>query len=162
MPVYAKIFSQIFDSSIAENYKTRHVFEDLLKLADKNGVVDMTPEAICRRTNVPLDEIKKGLEELSKPDKKSRTQVLDGRRIVLLSPEREWGWKIVNYEAYRSIQDEEARRAYFRDAKRRERDRVRQRGTRKNRNRPQARERLATQTDPTDLIAQDAELPNGL
>jgi hypothetical protein len=40
--MFAKIFTQIFDSSIAEDYQTRHVFEDLLKLCDINGVVDIT------------------------------------------------------------------------------------------------------------------------
>ena len=43
--MFAKVFTQIFDSSIAENYEVRHVFEDMLKLADREGAVDMTGEA---------------------------------------------------------------------------------------------------------------------
>lgn len=119
--MYAKIFSQIFDSSIAENYEVRHVFEDLLKLADKTGVVDMTLTAIQRRTNVPLEKVTYAVGELMKPDPLSRSKSHEGRRLIPLDSGREWGWIIVNYEHYREIQDEEARRLYFRDAKRRER-----------------------------------------
>ena len=120
--MYAKIFTQIFDSSIAENYEVRHVFEDLLKLADRDGVVDMTAEAIARRANVPLEKIRAGIEALMQPDPRSRSKGHDGRRLVAVDSGRDWGWVIVNYAHYRAIQDEEARRAYFRDAKRRSRE----------------------------------------
>jgi len=126
--MFAKIFTQIFDSSIAENYEVRHVFEDLLKLADIDGVVDMTVEAIARRTNVPLEKVRHGIEELMKPDEQSRTKLHEGRRLVPLDSGREWGWIVVNYEHYRKIQDEETRRLYFRDAKRRQRERASTKG----------------------------------
>lgn len=120
--MYAKIFTQIFDSSIAENYEVRHVFEDLLKLADKDGVVDMTTEAISRRTNVPLEKVRFGIEQLSQPDKSSRSKEQDGRRLIPLDSRRNWGWIIVNYGHYRALQDEETRKKYFRDAKRKQRE----------------------------------------
>lgn len=120
--MYAKVFTQIFDSSIAEDYEVRHVFEDLLKLADKDGNVDMTAEAIARRTNVPLDIVKRGLDALSSPDPESRTRDFEGRRIVLIDPNRSWGWFIVNYQHYRDIQDEEMRKEAFRKAKQKQRD----------------------------------------
>lgn len=126
--MYAKIFTQIFDSSIAENYEVRHVFEDMLKLADRDGVVDMTMEAIARRTNVPLEKVRFGIAELLKPDPKSRSGQNGGRRIIPIDSRRDWGWLIVNYQHYREIQDEEARRSYFRDAKRRERSKVHKKG----------------------------------
>ena len=116
--MFAKIFTQILDSSIAGDHIVRHVFMDLLILADRDGVVDMTPDAISRRTNVPEEMVLHALSELSKPDLKSRSDEEDGRRIVLLDSHRDWGWQIVNYEHYRNIRDEESRRAYFRDKKR--------------------------------------------
>lgn len=119
--MFAKIFTQIFDSSIAENYEVRHVFEDLLKLADQDGAVDMTQEAIARRTNMPLEKVKFGISELMKPDERSRSKDHGGARLVLIDSRRDWGWIIVNYSHYRSIQDEEARRSYFRDAQKRHR-----------------------------------------
>lgn len=119
--MYAKIFTQIFDSSIAENYEVRHVFEDLLKLADKTGAVDMTVEAVARRVNAPLEKVKSGIEALMQPDPKSRSHEHEGRRLIPLDSGRDWGWLIVNYERYRAIQDEETRRACWRDAKAKQR-----------------------------------------
>ena len=116
--MYAKIFGQIFDSSIAADYVVRHVFMDLLVLADRDGVVDMTLDAIARRTNVPDAIVSHAIEELMKPDERSRSHIEDGRRLILLDSHRNWGWQIVNYDHYRTIRDEESRKAYFRDYKR--------------------------------------------
>ena len=121
--MFAKVFGQIFDSSIAENYNCRRMFMDLLILADSDGDVDMTVEAIARRTNVPISEVTRYIAELQEPDPTSRSKVSDGRRLVPLDSARDWGWRIVNYGHYRRIKDEEARRSYFRDAQRRYRAR---------------------------------------
>ena len=118
MNVFAKIFSQIFDSSISADYVVRHIFMDLLVLADRDGVIDMTLDAISRRTNVPQEAVAHAISELSKPDRASRCHVEDGRRLVPIDSHRDWGWQIVNYEHYRNIRDEEARRTYFRDKQR--------------------------------------------
>jgi hypothetical protein len=119
--MFVKIFSQIFDSSIAEDYLVRFVFGDFLILADKDGHVDMTPGAISRRTNVPLEIVNRAIEKLSAPDRDSRSPDEEGRRIVLIDPHRAWGWRIVNYEHYRGIRDDEARKEYFREQKREQR-----------------------------------------
>lgn len=108
--MYAKVFTSILDSSINSNYQVRHVFEDFLKLADPDGVVDMTPEAIARRTNVPLDIVLFGIAELEKPDPSSRNMVEEGRRLIRLDPHRTWGWQIVNYKHYRAITSEVQKR----------------------------------------------------
>lgn len=108
--MYAKIFSQIYDSSLADDYRIRHIFMDLLVLADRDGVVDMTPEAIARRINVPMEALTSALSALSAPDKRSRSPDEDGRRIVLLDGHRNWGWRIVNFPVYHAMRDESARR----------------------------------------------------
>lgn len=94
---------------------------DLLVLADSDGVIDMTLDAISRRTNVPIEEVQKYISELQQPDPLSRSKLKEGKRIVPIDSQREWGWQIVNYGHYRKIRDEEARRSYFRDAKRKQR-----------------------------------------
>jgi hypothetical protein len=116
--MFAKVFGQIFDSSIAEDYNCRRMFMDLLVLADSTGAVDMTHEAISRRTNVPVDEVVKYVKDLCQPDTKSRSKLEEGKRLVPLDSNRDWGWKIVNYVHYRKIRDEAARREYFRDKQR--------------------------------------------
>jgi hypothetical protein len=123
--VFAKVFEQIFDSSIAEDYTVRHCFMDLLALADPDGVIDMTHDAIARRTNVPLDIVRRCISELSKPDPASRSKKSDGRRIVPIDSHRQWGWRIVNYRHYRALRDEEGRRSYFRNYMRDRRKKLR-------------------------------------
>lgn len=108
--MFAKVFSQILDSSLAEDYQTRHVFEDFLKLCDVDGVVDVTHEAIARRTNSPLEVIRAAIEKLEQPDPSSRNPTDEGRRIVRLDNHRNWGWIICNYAHYRAIASEEQRR----------------------------------------------------
>lgn len=99
--MFAKVFTQILDSSLAEDYQVRLVFEDLLKLADSKGIVDMTRESIARRTNVPLELVRRGIDQLEKPDPSSRTPDYEGRRIIRLDEHRDWGWRIVNFTKYR-------------------------------------------------------------
>jgi hypothetical protein len=94
---------------------------DLLVLADREGVVDMTIDAISRRTNVPEEIVSHAVTVLMSPDPSSRSGDEEGRRIVLIDSRRDWGWQIVNYEHYRNLKDEESRRAYFRDKKREQR-----------------------------------------
>jgi hypothetical protein len=108
--MYAKVFSQILDSSIANDYQLRHFFTDMLILAEIDGVVDMTHEAIAARTRMPLEIVQKFIVELEQPDAKSRSHKEDGRRIVRIDPLRDWGWQIVNYIEYRRIASEEQRR----------------------------------------------------
>jgi len=124
--MYSKIFSQIFESSVADNYTVRHVFMDLLVLADRDGIVDMTPEAISRRTSVPLDVLMPALAALGAPDPRSRASTHQGRRIVPVDPDRGWGWRIVNFRAYHQLRNENARRAknrrYQQDHRRRARE----------------------------------------
>lgn len=108
--MYAKIFRQIFESSIADDWHTRVVFQDMLVLADSGGVVDMTHEALARITNVPLDIIKKAVEALEAPDARSRNPEAGGARIVRIDEHRDWGWSVVNYDHYRKIASEEQRK----------------------------------------------------
>jgi hypothetical protein len=124
MSMFAKIFAQIFDSSISREYMVRYVFIDLLVLADRDGVVDMTLDAIARRTNVPEEIVAHAIARLMEQDRKSRSHEEEGRRLIPLDSHRDWGWQIVNYEHYRNIKDEEARRTYFRDKKREQRSKT--------------------------------------
>jgi hypothetical protein len=125
LEMFAKIFGQIFDSSIADNHKHRHVFMDLLVLADSDGVVDMTVEAVARRTNVPLDEVIEAIDAFCAPDIRSNSRQEEGRRLLPIDERKPWGWQIVNYHHYRAIRDEEARRTYMREYRRAEREKKR-------------------------------------
>ena len=114
--MYAKLFSSMFTGSLATRGPWQAVvtFQQLLVLADRFGIVDMTPEAIARHTTIPLEIISAGIEALEAPDPDSRRPDADGRRIVRLDPERAWGWEIVNHAHYRQIRSAEERREYQR------------------------------------------------
>lgn len=115
--VYGKLFSSMYDGSLAMvgPWEALVTFQQMIILADYEGFVDMTAEAISRRTIIPLEIIKKGIEELERPDPQSRDSTHEGRRIERISDDRTWGWKILNYTKYRQIRNAEERRAYMRD-----------------------------------------------
>lgn len=110
--MFAKVFHQIFDSSIAEHPQTRFTFTDLLILADGRGRVDMTHDAIARRTNRPIEIIRATITELEGPDPNSRDPKDNGVRIKRLDEHRDWGWQIVNFWKYRSIGNQDERKEY--------------------------------------------------
>jgi hypothetical protein len=119
--VYGKVFASIFDGSLYGHFEATAVMMALIALADKNGFVDMTPRALAARTGFPMDLVERGLAELSAPDPDSRSHECEGRRIVLIDPERAWGWRLVNHAKYRGIRSNDERADYMRDymAKRR-------------------------------------------
>lgn len=108
--MFGKIFEQIYDSSIAEDWTLRVVFQDFIVLSDIDGIVNRTPEAISRRTNVPLEIVQKAIAKLEAPDPMSQSPEYEGRRLLRLDEHRPWGWQIVNYKRYRDIASDEQRR----------------------------------------------------
>jgi len=114
--MYGKLFAQMYDGTLGTKgpWQALVTFQQLIILADKHGDVDMTAEAIARRTTIPLEVVQVGLRELAKADPHSRTPDEDGRRIVPLADNRDWGWHIVNHDKYRKIRSQEERREYMR------------------------------------------------
>lgn len=100
---YAKIFASIYDGTLAEHWQALVTFQQLMILSNARGVVDMTPFSISRRTGIPLEIIEAGIAVLAAPDPRSRSKEADGRRIVLLDPGRDWGWRLVNHAYYRGL-----------------------------------------------------------
>ncbi|MHB8406334.1 MAG: hypothetical protein ACYDCJ_13020 [Gammaproteobacteria bacterium] len=113
MAGYTKIFNTIWGGSLYGHWEASAVFLVMLSLSDKEGVVDMTPEAIAGTTGWPLELILKGLGELEQPDTRSRTEVMGGRRLLRLDGHREWGWRITNYALYRQKMRTVERREYL-------------------------------------------------
>lgn len=113
--MFVKIFEQIHDSSVASDYLQRLVFMDFLIMADRDGVVNKTPDAIARRTNVPIEIVQAQIAKLCAPDPISNTPDHEGRRLMPLSPDKPWGWVIVNYRLYRNIKSSDELRAKTRE-----------------------------------------------
>lgn len=103
--MYGKIFDTIYRGTLFGHWEAIVTFQQLIVLADADGIVDMTPQAIFAHTSIPLEIIEKGLKKLSEPDPYSRTPGEEGRRIVCIDEHRPWGWQIVNYLKYKHLKD---------------------------------------------------------
>lgn len=109
--MYGKVFSSIYDGTLYGNWEAIATFQQLIVLANADGVVDMTPQAIAARTSFPLDLLLRGIKFLESPDPYSRTPGDDGKRIVLIDAEnRPWGWQIVNHGKYQRLRNMEQKR----------------------------------------------------
>jgi hypothetical protein len=104
--MFIKLFTQILDSSIADNRPLRHFFTDLLLCADMRGYVMMTETAIARRIGATLEEVQHGIAELEGPDPRSKTPDHDGARIERLEGVG-YGWRIINFETYKMMKSAE-------------------------------------------------------
>lgn len=113
-PMYAKLFQQVLTSSLTENepVDVRGVFFMLMAAADRAGNVLGSDATIARIINVPMDQFKRCLEALMKPDPQSRSLEYEGRRVIPL--ERGLGYLLPSYVKYSGTMTDEQRREYFR------------------------------------------------
>lgn len=107
--MYGKIFDSIYDGTLYGHWEAIVTMQQLLVLCTRDGIIDMTPQAIAARTSIPLEIITNGLGLLAEPDQYSRTPGEEGRRIVLMDGHRPWGWVIVNHAKYQAIRDRAAK-----------------------------------------------------
>lgn len=122
--MYGKIFDSIYDGTLVEDWRALVAFQQMIVLCDSDGVVDMTPSAISRRTGIPIEHIKEGIKILEEPDPWSRTPDEEGRRIIRLDKHREWGWQIVNHQKYKGLQDYDTVKQQNRERQRKRREKL--------------------------------------
>jgi len=101
MAGYAVVFDSIFTGTLCGRYPDTAAWLFLLALKDKNGVVDMTPQYISSVTGMPVADLLACISRFMEPDPHSRSTVEQGRRLVPIAADRDWGWRIVNHAAYR-------------------------------------------------------------
>ena len=124
--MYAKLFASILDSSLWETpLPTRVLFITMMAMADRKGYVYSSPRGLARRAVLPAKDLKRALNELLSPDPDStdrlRNPEHEGRRLEVTNG----GWRILNYEYYRDLRDEDERRDQNRRAQRESRRRNR-------------------------------------
>ena len=108
--MYGKLFASMYEGSLYGQWQALVTFQQMIVLADCEGRVDMTPQALAARTSIPFEIIEKGIALLEAPDSYSRSADHDGRRIVRVDAARPWGWEIVNYKYYRNLATAEDKR----------------------------------------------------
>jgi hypothetical protein len=118
---FVKLFSGIVQSTVwREDLHVKVVWITLLALCDSRGNVSTSVPGLATSAGVSLDQCVEALERLMAPDKWSRTQEHEGRRIE----EIDGGYRVLNYLKYRQMRDEEKRNDQTREATRRWRQRV--------------------------------------
>lgn len=127
--MYGKIFDSMYDSTLAEDWRALVTFQQMIVLCDADGMIDMTPQALSRRTGIPIEHLEAGITILEDPDPYSRTPDQDGKRIELIDEHRPWGWHIVNHEKYKNLVDADTIRAQTKERVRRHREKKRCNGS---------------------------------
>lgn len=140
--MYGKIFESMYDGSLHEDYKSLIVFQQMIVLADEDGIIDLTPKSMSARTGIPLEYFEYAIPKLESPDDESRTPVESGRRIIRLDEHRTWGWQIVNYMWYRNIATRE-------DKKKADRERIK-------------KKRTAIKANKNTVVAQSRKVSQGV
>ncbi len=106
--MYTRIFESILDSSLNVQSvppSARWLWMVMLIIADRarTGVVDMPVERLAARAGLTVDQTNEGLTLLSAPDKDSRSEAEEGRRIAPIREDSTRGWRLVNYEDYAAL-----------------------------------------------------------
>lgn len=112
---YTKLFSSITRSSVwLEDDQTLRVWVTMLALADRHGFVGASVGGLAATARVPVEKTREALAKFLAPDPDSRSPEHEGRRIEVADR----GWTLLNYERFRDMRDEEARKEYERNRKR--------------------------------------------
>lgn len=109
MSSFTKLFNSIVTSTIwDEPDHVRLLWVTMMAMATKGGVVEASIPGLARLARISVDQCEDGLQRLSSPDKYSRTEEREGRRIEKV----DGGWRLINYEKYRNMLSQEERRQY--------------------------------------------------
>jgi len=126
--IYGKIFESIYDSTLCGDWKAMVTFQQLIVLADRDGNVYHSLNGLARKTSIPHEILKPGIDNLLLPDPESQSPKENGRRIKKLPVEeggrQPHGWAIVNYSYYRDLGSkyESKEKARLRKQRQRQRD----------------------------------------
>ena len=119
---YSKLFASITRSSIwLEDDQTLRVWVTMLALADRHGYVGASEKGLAAQARVSVEKTREALDKFLAPDTDSRSPEWDGRRIEVADR----GWTLLNYERFRDMRDEEAKREADRKRQRDHRDKKR-------------------------------------
>lgn len=106
---YTKLFGCIVASTIwRKDNATRLVWITMLAMKNERHIVEASLPGLADLARVSFEDCEKAIKKLESPDKYSRNQENEGRRIQKC----EGGWLILNGEHYRKLMSTEERREY--------------------------------------------------
>ena len=119
---YTKLDASLIHSTVwREPHPTRIVWITMLAMKDRNGEVMASIPGLADAARVTLPDCETALATFLAPDKYSRNQDHEGRRIEAILG----GWLVLNHEQYRNLDDEVDRREKSAERVRRFRERQR-------------------------------------
>lgn len=101
MAGYVPLFDTLITGTLYGRWPDIGLWPVLLTMADRHGVIDVTPSYIAGVTGLDVAEVEACIARFCAPDPHSRSLEHDGRRLVQLDPARGWGWRVVNHGRYR-------------------------------------------------------------
>ena len=104
---YVKLSANIIHSTVwRQSHETVRVWIALLALSDRDGRVKISFPGLIDAARVTEEQCTVALECFQSPDKYSRSEENEGKRIAKIPG----GWKILNYTLYRDADDAEERK----------------------------------------------------
>lgn len=111
---YGKIFGSMFTGSmIGSGPVVLSLWAYVIANAQPPGVVELNPRLLAYIIGCKVDEIVAAIEVLCSPDKSSRTEDMEGRRLI---QEGTMQYRVVTWAKYNKVRNDEARRAQNREA----------------------------------------------
>lgn len=107
--MYGKLFESAFNGSMCGAGANVFAVWAYIIAHAKKGVVEINPILVAAAIGMPADHVDSALDYLQSPDPKSRNRESEGRRIVR---EGQFLYRVVSYDHYHSIRNEDDRRAY--------------------------------------------------
>lgn len=106
---YTALYDTTLTGTLYGRWPHTGIWACLLSRASREGVIDEIPASLAAAIGVPPDVLMKCIHDFMQPDPGSRTKDHDGRRLALIDPNRDWGWRVLNHGKYR----EKARKKNF-------------------------------------------------
>lgn len=118
---FGKIFESTFTGSmIGAGGTVFAVWGYVISHTKPPGIVELNPVLLSALIGESVEKIKEAIQYLSSPDEMSRTPDDEGRRLVQVD---QFLYRVPTWQKYRNMRNDEERRQYFAEAKRRQRQR---------------------------------------
>lgn len=121
--MYGKLFESTFTGSMVGSGAATFAVWAYVLAHQRNGSVELNATIIGTVIGMAPGDVAATIDGLCAPDPRSRNKAHDGRRLI---QEGEYLYTVTGYPAYSKIQDENARREYFKVKKRESRARVKE------------------------------------
>lgn len=98
---YTPLYDHMLSGTLYGRWPHTGIWACLLSRASREGVIDEVPASLAAAIGIDAETLLRCIHDFMQPDPGSRTKDHDGRRLELLDPKRDWGWRVLNHGKYR-------------------------------------------------------------